>query len=367
MRIFNKFAAGLLALSLSVSSVPTISASNVYGDVNNNGSVDLTDLSLLSMYLTGSTSANSINKKYADVDQNTVIDVNDVKVLRAFISYSVSSLPYSESGNTYPNCNDYTFPSDSSRSYVKYNCSTGVQSTYPLNAISPYSLYSGNIDDREIDSSADARGIVYLEYTKNSGGRYRGTGFIVDNHTIATCAHCIYDGTGFNTNYTIKIMDSNGTSLLSTATAKELHIPYQYKLNSSGNYDYGLIYVEENLSSYGKIALGTITNYFTTTSSNVSISGFPSTVNGSSVGITRYYGNGAVKNTSDSYVLRTEAYNSGGASGGPMYIEYTLNGERYRSAVGIVNGIVDGTNRYSYGIRITTPVLRFYMANNNIG
>lgn len=50
-----------------------------------------------------------------------------------------------------------------------------------------------------------------------------------------------------------------------------------------------------------------------------------------------------------------------------MYIEYTLNGESYRSAVGIVNGIVDGTNRYSYGIRITTPVLRFYMDNNNIG
>ena len=367
MKIFSKFMAGFFALTMCVSTVPKISASTIYGDVNNSGNVDLTDLSILSMYLSGSVSVNSINKKYADVDQNTVIDVNDVKALRAFVIHSVSTLPYSESGNTYPNCNSYTFPSDSTRSYVKYNCSTGTQTNYSLNAISTYSLYSGNIDDREIDSSDDARGIVYLEYTKNSGGRYRATGFIVDNHTIATCAHCIYDGTGFNRDYTIKIMDSNGTSLVRYATAKELHIPYQYKTNSSGNYDYGLIYVEEDLSSYGKIALGTVTNYFTTTSSNVTISGFPATVNGSSVGITRYYGNGAVKNTYDSYILRTEAYNSGGASGGPMYIEYTLNGESYRSAVGIVNGIVDGTNRYSYGIRITTPVLRFYMDNNNIG
>lgn len=369
MKILTKFVAGFFALTMCISYISPASASTIYGDVNNDGCVDLSDLSLLNMYLRGSVTANSINKKYADVDQNTVIDVNDVKVLKEYVMNSNFTLPYSESGNTYPECNSYTFPSDSSRTYVKYNCLTGIQTTYPLNAASSYSLYSGNIDDREIDSSADARGIVYLEFTKNSGGRSRGTGFIVDNHIIATCAHCIYDGTGFNTNYTIKIMNSDGNSLLRTATAKELHIPNQYKLNSSEKiyYDYGLIYVAENLSSYGKIALGTVSDYFTTTSSELDISGFPDNVSGSYAGVNRYYGTGTVKSTSNNYLLETTAYASGGDSGGPMYISYELNGESFRSAVGIYRGHYVDTNRYSLGVRITTPVLRFYMHNNNIG
>lgn len=78
MKIFSKFMAGFFALTMCVSTVPKISASTIYGDVNNSGNVDLTDLSILSMYLSGSVSANSINKKYADVDQNTVIVVVQV-------------------------------------------------------------------------------------------------------------------------------------------------------------------------------------------------------------------------------------------------------------------------------------------------
>lgn len=368
MKIFSKAIAGVIALTMCKGMIPVVSASSIYGDVNNNGIVDLTDLSSLNLYLTGSSSASNINMKYSDVDQNTVIDVNDVKTLRAFFTHSVSSLPHSEGGNTYPNCNSYMVPSDSTRSYVKYDCSTGLQTNYGLNGISSTSVMSGNNDDRQIDSSADAQSIVELSYRKSNGNYYRGSGFIVDNHIIATCAHCIYDGTSFNTDYNIKIYDSDGTTLKRTVAAKELHIPNSYKVSSLSNYDYGLIYVEENLSSYGKIALGTVTNYFTNTSSNVSISGFPAEVSGENVGHTRYYGNGSVKSTSNSYLLETEAYASGGDSGGPMYIEYTLGNETFRSAVGIYRGHYENVPvRYSSGVRITTPVLRFYMDNNNIG
>ena len=91
------------------------------------------------------------------------------------------------------------------------------------------------------------------------------------------------------------------------------------------------------------------------------------TVINSSAGITRYTGNGIVKNTSDNYFLDTEAYGSGGDSGGPMYIEYTLENSTFRSAIGIYKGHYDTLPRYSTGVRITTPILRFYMNNSHIG
>lgn len=372
MKMVCKLIAGCAALVLCMSSGTyfNVEASSIYGDVNNNGVVDISDVSALNLYLSGARSASSINMRYADVDQNTVIDVNDIKTLRAYINHNISSLPFGDSGNMHPECTDYTVPSDRSIQYIKYDCATTNTTDYSLNRISTVSLMSGNIDDREIDSSGDATSIVYLEYTKSNGGRYRGTGFIVDDHVIATCAHCLYDGSAFNTDYAIKIYAADGTTLLNTLTAKEIHIPASYMTNTGSGqnrYDYGLIYVSQNLSQYGKISLGVATNYFTNTSSNVSISGFPTTVNNSSAGITRYTGNGIVKNTSDNYFLDTEAYGSGGDSGGPMYIEYTLENATFRSAIGIYKGHYDTLPRYSTGVRITTPILRFYMNNSHIG
>ena len=370
MKIFKGMLSMFTALAMFVCTMPSVkvSATTIYGDVNNSGTVDLTDVSMLNLYLEGSVSASSINKKYADVDQNTVLDVCDLKTLKAYINHSLSYLPYSESGNTF-NCNSYVFPSDSTRSYTKYNCSTGTQSTYTLNGLSNYLPRTGNYDGRQIDSSANAKSIVKLEYKKSDGVTYRASGFIVDKHIIATSAHCIYNGTSFNTNYTIKIYDSNGTTLLNTLYAKELHVPSSYISNPSNYYDYGLIYVDSSLSSYGNIALGTATDYFMTTSSDLSISGFPGEVSGSPVGSVRYYETGEVLSSSNSYMIDSTAYASGGDSGGPMYIEYSLNGTTFRSALGIYSGHYDQTptqNRYSTGVRITTPVLRFYMDNDHI-
>jgi len=372
MKIFKGMLSMFTALAMFVCTMPSVkvSATTIYGDVNNSGTVDLTDVSMLNLYLEGSVSASSINKKYADVDQNTVLDVCDLKTLKAYVTHSLSYLPYSESENTFSDCSNYVFPSDSPRYYTKYKCSTGATSTYPLNALSNYMPRTGNIDGRQIDSSANAKSVVELEYKKNDGQWYRGSGFIVDNHIIATCAHCIYNGTSFNTNYTIKIYDSNGSTLLNTLYAKELHVPNSYISNPSGtDYDYGLIYVDSSLSSYGNIALGTATDYFMTTSSDVSISGFPGEVSGSPVGIVRYFETGSVLSTSTDALLKSTAYVSLGDSGGPMYIEYSLNGTPFRSAIGICEGFVPTSpynDRYSVGVRITTPILRFYMDNEYI-
>lgn len=368
MKIFKELLSIFTVLAMFVCAIPSVkvSATTIYGDVNNSGTVDLTDVSLLNLYLEGSVSASSINKKYADVDQNTVLDVCDLKTLKAYINHSLSYLPYSESGNTF-NCNSYVFPSDSTRSYTKYNCSTGTQSTYTLNGLSNYLPRTGNYDGRQIDSSANAKSVVHLEFEDNNGQGWRGSGFIIDKHIIATCAHCIYNGTSFFDNYTIKIYDSNGTTLLNTLYAKELHVPSAYISNPSSYNDYGLIYVDSSLSSYGNIALGTATDYFMTTSSDVSISGFPGEVSGSPVGIVRYFETGSVLSTSTDAILKTTAYASGGDSGGPMYIEYTLGNNTFRAAIGICGhyNYASGV-RYSGGVRITTPVLRFYMDNDHI-
>ena len=129
------------------------------------------------------------------------------------------------------------------------------------------------------------------------------------------------------------------------------------------------IYVENDLSSYGKVSLGTATDYFTSSGSNISISGYPAEVSENSVGDKRYYSSGAVKSSSTSYRLDTYAYASGGNSGGPMYTQYTLNGETFRCAIGIRTNTDQDDNaiQFSKGVRITTPILRFFKDNNNIG
>lgn len=370
MKIFKGMLSMFTALAMFVCAMPSVkvSATTIYGDVNNSGTVDLTDVSMLNLYLEGSVSASSINKKYADVDQNTVLDVCDLKTIKAYIMHSLSYLPYSESGNTYSDCNNYVFPSDSPRYYTKYNCTTGTTSTYPLDALSNYMPRTGNYDGRQIDSSANAKSVVKLEFEDNDGQGWRGSGFIVDKHIIATCAHNIHNGTSFFTNHKIKIYDSNGSTLLNTLYAKELHVPNAYISDPDGDdYDYGLIYVDSSLSSYGNISLGTMTDYFKSTSSDVSVSGFPKIVSGVTVGNVRYFETGSVLSTSTDTLLKTTAYVSGGDSGGPMYIEYSLGDDTFRSAIGICGYYkYDSGVRYSGGVRITTPILRFYMDNDNI-
>ncbi len=368
MKILGKIISCLVAAALYTGCITTVSASTIYGDVNNDGLVDIVDVSQLSMYLSGCVRPSRINARYADVDQNAVIDVNDLKTLEAYISHGITSLPYSENSNSNYGCTSYVFPGDSTRQYIKYNCSTGHETVYTLNQLPIVSMMSDNVDDRTIDSSSTSKSIVYLEGTNNRNERFCGSGFIVNNHIIATCAHCLYNGYSFNTDMEIRIMNETGNVLLRTVTPKELHVPFEYVASSPYEYDYGLIYVEDNLASYGKLAFGTVTDYSINTNSELDISGFPTEVMGTTIYTTRYFGTGNVKSSSNDYLLETTAYSGGGDSGGPMYIPYTLNGQTFRSVVGIVSYAQPNTAvRYSGGVRVTTPVLRFYMDNSNIG
>lgn len=353
------------------------SASTVYGDVDNSGTVDISDVVRLSKFLVGEKLVSDVNMKYADVDQNTVLDTNDAKVIMKYITHFISSLPYSQSGITF-NYNTYSVPTDEARSYVKYDCATGNTTNYTLSVPSALNSLSDplreyNIDDRVLDSSANAQCIVRLNYKKN-GVERRGSGFIIDNHIIATCGHCIYDidHNEFCTDYTIKVYNVAGDTIIATYSADELHLPSAYINPPSGesaDYDYGLIYVDENLSQYGKMALGLVTDNFEYTAQTVYVSGYPGKVNGAS-NTNRVFGSGSILTESTEHQLWYSTYANSGDSGGPVFMEYTLGTETFRSAVGIQTGglgygIYD--EYYHFGTRITLPLLRFFFTNPNIG
>jgi V8-like Glu-specific endopeptidase len=366
---FKRFFAAVSATMLSSTLLSIIplkaSATTIYGDANNDGRINISDCVQISTFLKGKASSSSVNLKYADVDKNTVIDINDFNTIMQYIGQNVSSLPYSESSATF-DYYSYTFPTDDSRGYVKYDCSTEVESNYTLSPSSAM-MRSGSYDDRELDSSDNAQCIVYLTFTASDGEDYRGTGFIIDDHVIATCAHNLYDGNEFNTNYTIKVYDSAGTSVVQTYSASELHIPSVYYNHQDRDYDYGLIYVEDDLSEYGTMPLGIATNNFKSTSQTVNVSGFPGKLKKDDLLIltkNRYYGVGNITGDTNDNLLWYTSYTSSGDSGGPVYIEYTLKGSTFRSAIGIHTF---GNENVHGGTRITLPLLRFYNNNSEIG
>lgn len=96
-----KFKSKLLAactsaalLSAMFGAVPIMSASaaNLIGDVNCDGSVNLSDNVALNRYLNGMCELSNLTN--ADTNANYVIDVLDSKVLLAFLTGTIHTLPY---------------------------------------------------------------------------------------------------------------------------------------------------------------------------------------------------------------------------------------------------------------------------------
>ncbi|WP_295214383.1 trypsin-like serine protease [Ruminococcus sp.] len=259
------------------------------------------------------------------------------------------------------------------RSYQYYVYATGESDTYTLygeDIVSTVSSRSGTVDDRVPDHENVA--VVQL---MDVGG----SGFIVDDHTIATAAHCVYNH-GFISSMRIKIYNENCTAVLKTITPKEVHVPNQYIFDEdgydSGEYDYALLYVEEDLSQYGVIPLAVPTDNFMSSNSTVTISGFPDNTasNPNAHCQIRYYADGQIqdlRNVSDlvrwfPYMILCNAYGSGGDSGGPIYVTTTCLGKEYKTAIGVFTSIYEPLGRF-YGTRVTSDLLKFYYNNDYLG
>ena len=275
-----------------------------------------------------------------------------------------------------------------------YNCATSsMEQPYSL-AVPQDTINTFSEEElRAIPSlNNDNENTNCVEIITNYGN---GSGILIDGNVIATAAHCIYDlNLGFPTNVTINIYNQNCTQIIATASAKKLHIPSDYANSTSTyrpNYDYGLIYFD-NITFYDNnydpdldiVNIGVMTDEFMThivnpstqSTSTITLSGITSSnISGYTIyPKRRYFHAGQIMNMNDlpiekPYRFKSSAHCIPGQSGGKVYYKPTVN---YKSTVGIAthstgNNVSDPNyGLYSYGIRMTPTILRFFLNNPNI-
>lgn len=267
-------------------------------------------------------------------------------------------------------------------SYISYDYTTKVRRTYNLSEVPLASANERGIYQENRYPDTD-KSVVYLDM----GDIYRGTGFIVGAHYVATAAHCVFNikNKKFVDSLRVIVCAEDADKPLLVCDAVRAHVPKIYTRNSTSGAqrdanDYGLIYVEEDLSQYGIFNLGVPTNKFLANGGAVTASGFPLNIveNGNIATKTnRYRSDGTaqiynyyndIKDYSGTVDRRFQAtcVISGGDSGGPVYTVAKLNGKEYKTVIGIATGgIMNGTSfTGTFGVRITPNLLHFYMNND---
>lgn len=226
-------------------------------------------------------------------------------------------------------------------------------------------------------ASPDRNGVCRIEASCG-----KGTGFVIDNHTIATAAHCVsklnenYRQTSDAILWEILFLDKSGNKTLTIHQddIDTIHIPYNYFKENSENsddsfYDYALITVDVDLSDYAMFNLGYPMDSMKNMNATIHCTGFPSTVNNNvNDGLKPkiYDGTGTIKDLNQNYVYY-DADTSGGNSGGPVYVETKYDDKIYYSVIGIhVWGYSPGEEPLNRAIRMDTELLNFYKNNPNI-
>ena len=262
--------------------------------------------------------------------------------------------------------------SNTTRGYKIFDASTNeCIYEYSLNALTnTYPATRSVIGNENRGESYKDNGVVKIITNLSSG-----TGFVVDKHTIATAAHCIYNANTTVSISEILLFDENTSTTGNaqaelSATPVEYHIPLNFISaqddDTRSNYDYALITVEEDLTDYLMFDMGVVLD--SALNQIVSVSGFPytigvspneTTVNTSTIH-NLYKGNGYITDLSNPLKIWYDTDTSGGNSGSPVYYTYTYNGIKYNVVIGInTSGGVDA----NAAIRITTDQLHFYKNN----
>lgn len=265
--------------------------------------------------------------------------------------------------------------SNNAVSYTVFSLKRGgtYKTKYTLNPVDTLSSTNARTaigdDTRVVDFSKS--GVVQIEIRDSDGFTSSGTGFVVDDHTIATAAHCVYDK---DRNFTYKcgykiisinFFDSSGNRKTSITDAVEVHIPTNYMSKPEVKYDpydYALIKVDEDLSDYAMFNLGIMNDNFISKHTSVSVTGFPGSVNGQSANNKMYTGTGFICQSDDNE-LYYDVDTSGGNSGGPIYVTSTFQGQSYYTVIGIHAYGISEDKPYNGGARITTNLLQFYKNN----
>lgn len=372
-KIFTVIVA-LIIGSCSTLCNPTSEASATFatvrlGDVNGDNGISGDDALWIQRYLSGSVTASQLQLTAMDVNEDKVIDKTDIyDILYRIAAGGSTTTVYKEL---------YTVPDNSQRTYYKHDCSSNNTSQYTQYSISSVSstptLFNQNdplrspinIGDDEIDNENIE--CVELIITDKNNNISHGSGIVVDDNVIATAAHCLYSSGNFMKSITVNIYDEDCSVLLDSFSADTIHIPSNYASTYDSNYDYGLIYIDDDLSEY-KTDVGVMTDSFMSTGQILITSGF--TYYNSNIGYARYYSAGAVElmNPFSNYRFQSAGITKGGKSGGMVYFESSSNPlpnttVNTKSTVGIGTHRLT-TNNHTRGIRLTTTVLRFLFQNS---
>ncbi|MCM1006500.1 MAG: trypsin-like peptidase domain-containing protein [Ruminococcus flavefaciens] len=393
MKVKSRMIAFLSTAMVAAASVMSFSGSAaqnvVYNDPSGDGKIDMSDAVAVMQYLSGAITPENVDK--LDFDNNGVVTPMDAYKIQA---YKLELLEKEKPLGVYGSPKAETFVADeTSRSYLVYNAQTksymrryslSVSAEYPNqhsnpnNEISTYSVMPD--DDREVDWSKSGTVKLMTPYG------YNGTGFVVNPHVIATCAHCVYRGddkTLYNIS-NIKLFDNEGNVSLN-ATPKEIHIPAKYydSANYEPHYDYALITVQEDLSDYMCYDLGVALDssfadeskrnnlpiYITGFAQESNVGGNSNSINNLITGIGKLYAKDKIENSNIlPYQIVSDTAMSNGDSGGPVYITESYsdkygNNAEYNTVIGINSS---GAWRYSAATRITTDLLVFYKQNHNL-
>ena len=254
----------------------------VCGDVNNDGSVSLSDVTSFNKYLNGMVDLVDYTK--ADTNADCVVDVVDRMILSNYITRVITSLPYTADGGGYASATTATTAVNSGMGYTVFNPDDGTYaSSYYLdvNPIQDNSkIIVGDEDARQYDY--ELSGVVKIRCKKDIGGYLDGTGFVIDDYIIVTSAHNLinshdlgYEGDFQDTKYELEKITIHSTNevveeeLKVITDAYEIHIPNAYITNpiqyganavECSPYDYALIVLnktdENKLSEYACFNLG---------------------------------------------------------------------------------------------------------------
>ncbi len=367
-----------LALISAFTIVPNASAVTIQlGDSNQDGTISVGDVSWIYYYINGSITANAYQLAAMDVNQDGIIDKSDA--IDAF--YKINNYESFETTNKL-----YSVIDNDALDYLKHDCS----STNPKQSdeyrlyragYTPFN-YTSYVEPVEGDNlDKENIGCVKLTYDVNGNDKNLGSAFVVDDHIVATAAHCVYNSNNneFVSGIKVKVLNDNCSKPLVTAKARYIHIPKDYTESNSGtpkrvNHDYALIYVEEDLSDY-KVNVGVMTNYFMTTEQNLTTSGFTAYDEGNQ----RYFSEGPVATMDHlpyekAYRYRSFGICAGGKSGGMTYFKSLFpyndpdegNEKVYRELKSVVGINTSSSGQDTYGCRMTTTLLRFYFQNDNL-
>lgn len=257
----------------------------------------------------------------------------------------------------------------SQRSYLRYDYKNPSNAPYQYTISVPETVFNNDVQPYSIIGSNDMVRDYDTSVVRLSVG---GTGFIIGEHTIVTAGHCVYNSDRF-IDFTIDIVGNNNNTI-KTINPRYVHVPKKYADSTSdkNNYDYALIYVEEDLSEYGMFKMGICLDQYINDKGKVIVSGFPQVYpdgyEGSEYGL-RFKASGNITSVqTDGLRLSYNADTSNGDSGGPVYVnESYVNidvNDKFHSIKYDYNTVIAiHTHGGNSGVRINFDILQFCYQN----